>query len=217
MSIYQKIANIQDKILNIPKDGKNPHFSNTYATYEQVMEVLHPLLREQDLMVCHSFEMPLNSENPNVGVTTKIVDMAFKDDGVDKYLKQYLETTLYIPMTKNDPQMAGSAITYAKRYSVLAMFGLGTEDDDGNGASKAPTSSPKPATATKPTESTDTAKCPNCGGGMWDNRPKKAAGEFSPASPDFKCRDKACGGVIWPAKDKKIAADGSDYMNSLLN
>jgi hypothetical protein len=42
MSIYQKIANIQDKILNIPKDGKNPHFSNTYATYEQVMEVLTP-------------------------------------------------------------------------------------------------------------------------------------------------------------------------------
>lgn len=101
---------------------------------------------------------------------------------------------------------------------ALAFAGYaGSEIASVNEMEKIPVSSPKPATAPKPTETTDTAKCPNCGGGMWDNRPKKAAGEFSPASPDFKCRDKACGGVIWPAKDKKIAADGSDYMNSLLN
>jgi hypothetical protein len=56
MSIYSKIASIQDKIQNIPKDGKNPHFSNTYATYEQVMEIIRPFLREQKLMICHSFD-----------------------------------------------------------------------------------------------------------------------------------------------------------------
>lgn len=147
MSIYQKIANIQDKILNIPKDGKNPHFSNTYATYEQVMEVLHPLLRSQGLMVCHSFEMPLNTEFSNVAVTTKIVCIS----AADKELGEKIETTLYIPMTKSDPQMAGSAITYAKRYSVLAMFGLGTEDDDGEKA----TTSSKPTTAPKQAEDYD--------------------------------------------------------------
>jgi len=210
MSIYQKIANIQDKILNIPKDGKNSHFSNTYATYEQVMAVLHKPLREEGLVIYHSFGVPL--WEGDIAVSTTIAEIKEEQGVRDNY-----STTLHLPMSKNDPQMAGSAITYAKRYSVLAMFGLGTEDDDGNKASNPPTSSPKPATAPKPTETTDTAKCPNCGGQMWDNRPKKASGEFSPASPDFKCRDKACGGVIWPAKDKKIAADGSDYMQSLLN
>lgn len=159
MSIYQKIANIQDKILNIPKDGKNPHFSNTYATYEQVMEVLHPLLREQRLMVCHSFKTLTPTEGV-IGVTTKIVDIP-KDVQVEvggKEEVEMIETTLFIPMTKNDPQMAGSAITYAKRYSVLAMFGLGTEDDDGEKA----TTSPKPTTAPKQAEDYDATENALC-------------------------------------------------------
>lgn len=75
--------------------------------------------------------------------------------------------------------------------------------------------SPKPTTTTKEDKSDDEVnevRCPNCGGQMWDNRPKKATGEFNPAAPDFKCRDKSCGGVIWPPKDKPMAADGSDYI-----
>lgn len=148
MSIYQKIASIQDKIQNIPKDGKNPHFSNTYATYEQVMEIIRPFLREQKLMICHSFDGM--SKEGIIPVTTNLVDL--EDD-------KKLSTTLEIPMTKNDPQMAGSAITYAKRYTVLAMLGLGTEDDDGNSASKSSTSYPKTTKALKPTENT----CPTHG------------------------------------------------------
>lgn len=46
----------------------------------------------------------------------------------------------------------------------------------------------------------DVQPCPDCGGPMWDNRPKKAAGEFSPKAPDFKCKDKSCEGVVWPPK-----------------
>lgn len=156
MSIYQKIANIQDKILNIPKDGKNPHFSNTYATYEQVMEVLHPLLRKEGLMICHSFDKPLNEGQ--IAVTTKLVSPSNMINSEDLVL----ETTLYIPMTKNDPQMAGSAITYAKRYSVLAMLGLGTEDDDGERA----TSSPKPAIVPKPVISSNDPRPMNNTGKM---------------------------------------------------
>lgn len=37
-------------------------------------------------------------------------------------------------MPKNDPQGMGSAITYARRYSLCAMPGIVTEDDDGEGA-----------------------------------------------------------------------------------
>ncbi len=38
--------------------------------------------------------------------------------------------------TKADPQGAGSAITYARRYGLLAMCGIAPEDDDANDASK---------------------------------------------------------------------------------
>ena len=43
--------------------------------------------------------------------------------------------------------------------------------------------------------------CEKCGGAMWDNRAKKAAGGISAKSPDFKCKDKEnCDFVIWPPK-----------------
>jgi hypothetical protein len=35
----------------------------------------------------------------------------------------------------HDPQKLGSAITYAKRYALQALFALPSEDDDGNKAS----------------------------------------------------------------------------------
>ncbi len=44
--------------------------------------------------------------------------------------------SLYMPATKRDAQGFGSALTYARRYSLQSAFGLATEDDDGNAAVK---------------------------------------------------------------------------------
>lgn len=46
--------------------------------------------------------------------------------------------TLFMPAAKRDPQGFGSALSYARRYGLQTAFGLATEDDDGNAASKAP-------------------------------------------------------------------------------
>jgi hypothetical protein len=43
---------------------------------------------------------------------------------------------LHIPASKQDPQGYGSAMTYARRYSLLAACGIASEDDDGNAASQ---------------------------------------------------------------------------------
>ena len=49
------------------------------------------------------------------------------------------ETLPIISRDANDPQKMGSAITYAKRYGLQAMFGIpADEDDDGNKANEAP-------------------------------------------------------------------------------
>lgn len=49
--------------------------------------------------------------------------------------------------------------------------------------------------------------CVKCGGEVWDNRAKKASGEFSAKGPDFACKDKTgCGWVQWPPKGKAAAA-----------
>jgi hypothetical protein len=47
--------------------------------------------------------------------------------------------------------------------------------------------------------------CPKCGGPTWDNRGKKATGEFKASAPDYKCRTTGCDGVIWPEKPGTMA------------
>ena len=59
----------------------------------------------------------------------------------------YLESEMIILTSKNDAQGLGSGITYARRYALMAICGLGADDDDGNAASApAPAQSPRPAT-----------------------------------------------------------------------
>jgi hypothetical protein len=43
---------------------------------------------------------------------------------------------LHVPAAKQDPQGYGSALTYARRYSLMAACGIAPEDDDGNAASR---------------------------------------------------------------------------------
>jgi hypothetical protein len=43
---------------------------------------------------------------------------------------------LHVPASKQDPQGYGSALTYARRYSILTACGIAAEDDDGNAASQ---------------------------------------------------------------------------------
>jgi hypothetical protein len=130
MTLYEKIAKVQDDVQNISKDADNPFFKSKYATYEKVIETVYPVMRKYKLMSLHSFT-PSAKENHLI-VTTDIRDLES-----DSFWGSQLE----IPLAKNDPQSAGSAITYAKRYALLAMLGLGTEDDDGNVASNPPQAS----------------------------------------------------------------------------
>lgn len=51
---------------------------------------------------------------------------------------------LHVPSSKKDAQGFGSALTYARRYSLMASCGLAPEDDDGKKASEPE----KPAKAT---------------------------------------------------------------------
>lgn len=45
---------------------------------------------------------------------------------------------LHVPATKHDAQGYGSAMTYARRYSLMSACGIAPEDDDGNAASGKP-------------------------------------------------------------------------------
>ena len=49
---------------------------------------------------------------------------------------------LHVPAAKQDPQGYGSALSYARRYSLMTACGIAAEDDDGNAAQRPQTNAP---------------------------------------------------------------------------
>lgn len=108
----------------IAKDAKNPHFKNNYASLDNIVEVIRPLLAKHGVIV---MQIP-GGDGENVIMKT----MLMHESG------EYMESeALIMRPVKNDPQGVGSCITYARRYSLCSMLSLSTgEDDDGNHASQ---------------------------------------------------------------------------------
>lgn len=119
----------QGKLTGVPRDSVNPHFKNRYASLENVIDVARGPLQDHGLAFTQA---PGALINGAVEVTT----MLMHESG------QWLRSTLHVPLSKNDPQGVGSAITYGCRYALMATLGLPPTDDDAEGAiQRAPTKS----------------------------------------------------------------------------
>jgi hypothetical protein len=105
----------------VKKASTNSHFNNKYADLAVVVEAVVPALNAAGVAVIQS----PSSDGQLVGVTTVLLH----EGG------SMVTGTLHLRPTKQDPQGVGSAITYARRYALLAMTGAAPEDDDGNAAS----------------------------------------------------------------------------------
>lgn len=105
------------------KTSTNPHFRSKYADLSACVEAVIDALNEAGIamiQVTHPDES---------GVT---VETLFLHESGE----QLSSGRLHVPAAKNDPQGYGSALTYARRYSLMAACGIAPEDDDGNAASK---------------------------------------------------------------------------------
>lgn len=105
----------------VKKAATNPAFKSKYADLSQVVEGVIPALNNAGvgLMQFPAFDGDL------VSVTTTMLHESGSS----------VSATLHMRPSKSDPQGIGSAITYARRYALLAMTGAAPEDDDGNAAS----------------------------------------------------------------------------------
>ena len=117
------------------KDANNPFFKSKYADLGSVIRAIKEPFASNGLSYS---QFPI-SEADTVGVDTILMHSS----------GEWIESRLLLPMVKADPQKAGSAITYARRYALQAIAGIPSEDDDGNAASQGNTSS-KPAQKAKP-------------------------------------------------------------------
>lgn len=112
----------QSEMGGAKRDAKNPHFKSTYATLETVIETAKPALQAYGIAF---MQAPGQLVDGALEVTTMLVH---GESG------QWMRSTLHVPLQKRDPQGVGSAITYACRYSLMAMLGIPPVDDDGESA-----------------------------------------------------------------------------------
>jgi len=106
------------------KTATNPHFKSKYADLSACVEAVIDGLNANGIALVQA-----THECPD-GV---IVETIF----VHESGEQLSAGRLRVPAAKNDPQGYGSAMTYARRYSLMAACGIAPEDDDGNAAAKA--------------------------------------------------------------------------------
>lgn len=117
--LAKALARFQRAMVAIVKDAKNPFFKSKYVSLNAIISAIREPLASEGL----SFAQFPSGEN---GLTTILMH----ESG------QWLEDTVAVQPTKNDPQALGSAITYMRRYALAAVLGLNVEeDDDGNKAS----------------------------------------------------------------------------------
>ncbi len=92
-----------------------------YATLTQVWNTVRVILTEHGLSVAQTCEP---SERGEIRLTTTL----FHESG------QWIAGTMTLPISIRTPQGYGSALTYARRYSLAAMIGLCVEEDDDGAA-----------------------------------------------------------------------------------
>lgn len=118
------------------KTSTNPAFKSRYAKLENCIEAVIDALNDNGIMLMQ----PTHLCEDGVIIET----MFLHESG-----EQLSAGKLHVPATKHDAQGYGSALSYARRYSLLAACGIAAEDDDGDAASKPKAAPAKPAAPAK--------------------------------------------------------------------
>ena len=119
--LAEAISKAQGAMKKATRDSENPYFKSKYADLGSVLDACRDELAANGLAV---IQLPTFREG-------KVVLEYILLHSSGEWIGSELEMT---PM-KMDPQSIGSAITYARRYTLAPIAGVATEDDDGNAAS----------------------------------------------------------------------------------
>ena len=123
--IATALVNAQRDFAPALKKSANPYFSSRYADLAACIEAVIDALNNNGIAM---IQRTHDSDN-GVAVETLFVHQSGETitGGI-----------LHVPAAKKDPQAYGSALTYARRYSLMAACGIAPEDDDANAAQNTP-------------------------------------------------------------------------------
>lgn len=120
--LYAAMALAFTELEGALKTSNNPHFKNNYADLSSVIDAIKPALVKHGL-----FFWQVSHDTPDGAMIETVIG---HKSGGERSLGK-----LFIPASKKDAHGFGSALTYARRYALMAAFGIPAEDDDGNAAS----------------------------------------------------------------------------------
>ena len=124
-NIYAAFVKAQQGFSPALKTSLNPHFKSKYADLAACVEAVI------DALNANGIGLVQKSHPDDSGVTIETLFIHTSGESMSG-------GTLHVPASKHDAQGYGSALSYARRYSLMAACGIAPEDDDGNAATKAP-------------------------------------------------------------------------------
>lgn len=121
-AIAKAFAAAQAELQNPAFDSTNPHFKSKFASLATVRNTVIPVLAKHGIALVQE----LQTVDGGVSCTTHL----YHESGESLHFGP-----LTIPATKSDAHGYGSAATYSRRYSLMAVAGVvGDDDDDANAA-----------------------------------------------------------------------------------
>jgi hypothetical protein len=125
-NIAKALAAAQAEMANPRFDSSNPHFRNNFASLASVRNAVVPVLAKHGICMTQDIQ----TVEKGIACTTILTHASGQ---------QMRFGPLVMPASKPDAQGFGSAATYARRYSLMAVAGVvGDDDDDANAASGKP-------------------------------------------------------------------------------
>lgn len=119
--LLKSVSNFQAECPKITKDANNPFFKGSkYATLPHILSIITPILKKNGLVILQPVV--------NNAVVTKLIHI-----DTSEMIESVYEITC---KDATNPQQIGSAVSYARRYSISSILNLNIDDDDdGNAAS----------------------------------------------------------------------------------
>lgn len=111
------LAKAQAEMSNPAFDSQNPHFRNRFASLAAVRNAVVPCLAKHGICLTQNLE----TREGAIACTTFLTHASGQ---------QMVFGPLILPASKADAQGFGSAATYARRYSMMAVAGVVGDDDD---------------------------------------------------------------------------------------
>jgi hypothetical protein len=122
-AISAALAKAQGQMANPGKTATNPHFKSSYADLSAGLKAVRTALSANAIAIVQTTRME--------------ADVLMLRTALAHASGQWIGSEWPVVKLPSPPQVIGSALTYARRYTLFALTGIAGEndDDDGNAAS----------------------------------------------------------------------------------